>query len=93
MQFIIPFPGFGNEIFTLDLGWLSFTLRWYALAYIIGIIIGYRIVLRAVRTPQLWRDEVAPMAPDLVEAFLTWAIIGIILGGRLGFVMFYQPAY
>ncbi len=93
MQFIIPFPGFGNDIFTLDLGWFAFTLRWYALAYIIGIIIGYRIVLRAVRTPQLWRDEVAPMAPDLVEAFLTWAIIGIILGGRLGFVMFYQPAY
>ena len=93
MQFIIPFPGFGNEIFTLDLGWFAFTLRWYALAYIVGIVIGYRIVLRAVRAPQLWRDEVAPMAPDLVEAFLTWAIIGIILGGRLGFVLFYQPAY
>jgi len=72
MQYIIPFPGFGNEIFTLDLGWFAFTLRWYALAYIIGIIIGYRIVLRAVRAPRLWRDEVAAMTPDLGEAFVTW---------------------
>jgi len=93
MQFVIPFPGFGNEIFTLDLGFFAFTLRWYALAYIVGIIIGYFIVMRAVRAPQLWRNEAAPMASDLVEAFVTWAILGIILGGRLGFVLFYQPAY
>ncbi|WP_456386593.1 prolipoprotein diacylglyceryl transferase [Profundibacter sp.] len=93
MQFIIPFPGIGNEIFTLDLGWFAFTLRWYALAYIIGIIIGFRIMLRAVRSPQLWRDNTAPTTPELLEAFLTWAVLGIILGGRLGFVMFYQPAY
>lgn len=93
MQFIIPFPGLGNEIFSIDIGGFAFALRWYALAYIVGIIIGYRIVLRAVRTPRLWLDETAPTTADLLEAFLTWAIIGIILGGRLGFVMFYQPAY
>ena len=93
MQAIIPFPGVGNEIFSLDIGGFSFALRWYALAYIIGIIIGYRIVLRAVRTPRLWQEETAPMPAELVEAFLTWAILGIILGGRIGFVLFYQPAY
>ena len=93
MQSVIPFPGIGNEIFSLDIGGFSFALRWYALAYIVGIIIGYRIVMRAVRTPRLWRDKTPPMGPELVEAFLTWAIIGIILGGRLGFVMFYQRAY
>lgn len=92
MQFVIPFPGIGNEIFSLDIGGFIFALRWYALAYIVGIIIGYRIVLRAVRTPRLWR-KAAPMDTELTEAFLTWAIIGIIIGGRLGFVMFYQPAY
>lgn len=93
MQFIIPFPGLGNEIFSIDIGSFSFALRWYALAYIVGIIIGYRIVVRAVRTPRLWLNETAPTTPELLEAFLTWAIIGIILGGRLGFVMFYQPMY
>ncbi len=93
MQFVIPFPGIGNEIFSIDIGGFELALRWYALAYIVGIIIGYRIVLRAVRTPRLWRDETPPTTPELLEAFLTWAILGIILGGRLGFVLFYQPAY
>ncbi len=93
MQAVIPFPGIGNEIFSIDIGGFDFALRWYALAYIVGIIIGYRIVLRAVRTPRLWRDETPPTTPELLEAFLTWAILGIILGGRLGFVLFYQPAY
>lgn len=93
MQAVIPFPGIGNEIFSIDIGGFEIALRWYALAYILGIIIGYRIVLRAVRTPRLWRDETPPTTPELLEAFLTWAILGIILGGRLGFVLFYQPAY
>ncbi|HGG63908.1 MAG TPA: prolipoprotein diacylglyceryl transferase [Rhodobacteraceae bacterium] len=93
MQAVIPFPGIGNEIFSIDIGGFDFALRWYALAYIVGIIIGYRIVLRAVRTPHLWRDETPPTTPELLEAFLTWAILGIILGGRLGFVLFYQPTY
>ena len=93
MQFVIPFPGIGNEIFSIDIGGFEFALRWYALAYIAGIIIGYRIVLRAVRTPRLWSGETPPATPDLIEAFLTWAIVGIILGGRLGYVLFYQPEY
>jgi len=93
MQAVIPFPGIGNEIFSIDIGGFVFALRWYALAYIVGIIIGYRIVLRAVRIPHLWRDEMPPTTPELLEAFLTWAILGIILGGRLGFVLFYQPTY
>lgn len=93
MQFIIPFPGLGNEIFSIDIGGFSFALRWYALAYIVGIIIGYRIVLRAVRVPPLWLGDNAPVSTELLEAFLTWAILGIILGGRLGFVLFYQPTY
>ncbi len=90
MQNMIPFPGIGNEIFSLDLFGFDLALRWYALAYIVGIIVGYRIVLRAVRNVNLWRNDTAPMAPNLVEAFLTWAIIGIIIGGRLGFVLFYD---
>ncbi|HBQ36707.1 MAG TPA: prolipoprotein diacylglyceryl transferase [Rhodobacteraceae bacterium] len=90
MQNMIPFPGIGNEIFSVDLFGFDLALRWYALAYIVGIIIGYRIVLRAVRKPGLWRSDTAPMQPNLVEAFLTWAIIGIIIGGRLGYVLFYE---
>ncbi len=92
MQYVIPFPGFGNEIFSVELFGFSFALRWYALAYIVGILIGYRIVQRAIARPGLWRDQTAPMPSNLAEAFLTWAVIGIVLGGRLGYVLFYDFA-
>jgi len=61
-------------------------LRWYALAYIGGLVIGWR-----------WARRVAQRAPAVatplqVDEFLTWATIGVVLGGRLGYVLFYQPA-
>lgn len=89
----IPFPNIGPEVFSIDLGGFSFALRWYALAYIVGILIGWRLVVRALRTPRLWPVETPPMKPSQVEDLLTWIIVGVIAGGRLGFVMFYQPAY
>jgi len=93
MQLVIPFPDISPELFTIDLGPVSFALRWYALAYITGIIIGWRIAVRAMRTPRLWPGDTPPMTPSMIEDFLTWIILGIILGGRLGFVLFYQPEY
>jgi phosphatidylglycerol:prolipoprotein diacylglycerol transferase len=64
-----------------------FGIRWYAMAYILGLVLGWRLMRRLVRlTP-----EVATEAE--VDDFLTWATIGVVLGGRLGYVLFYQPAY
>lgn len=88
----IPFPNLTPEIFTVDLFGLSFSLRWYALAYILGLILGWRLVLRLISTPRLWPGT-PPMTADQVERLLTWVILGVILGGRLGYVLFYQPAY
>ena len=88
----IPFPDISPDIFSIDLGVMVFTLRWYALAYIVGLLIAWRIIARAVRTPRLWRPA-PPMSADQVERLMTWLIIGILVGGRLGFVLFYQPAY
>lgn len=90
---VIPFPNIGPDIFSIDLGGFSFTLRWYALAYIVGILVAWRLVLRAVNAPQLWPENTAPITPARLEDLLTWIIIGIVVGGRLGFVLFYQPAY
>jgi phosphatidylglycerol:prolipoprotein diacylglycerol transferase len=72
---------------------MEFALRWYALAYIAGILIGWRIAVAAVKRPTLWADDTPPMRPEQVEELLTWVILGVILGGRLGFVLFYQPGY
>jgi phosphatidylglycerol---prolipoprotein diacylglyceryl transferase len=93
MQFALAFPNIGPEVFSISVGGMDFALRWYALAYIAGIVIGWRIIVAAVRRPALWPDDRAPMTPAQVEEFLTWAVLGIIAGGRLGYTLFYQPGY
>src|SRR6056297_591224 len=93
MQAAIPFPEISPEIVSVTLFGMVFALRWYALAYIAGIVIGWRIVVAAAKRPALWPGGTAPMKPGDVEDLLTWVIVGVILGGRLGYVLFYQPAY
>ncbi len=85
----IPFPSISPEIFTIDLGPITFALRWYALAYIIGLIAGWKLIARMVTTPGLWPGT-APATPDQIERLLTWVIVGVILGGRFGYVLFYD---
>lgn len=92
MTLAIPFPEISPEIFSIQIGTYTLALRWYALAYIVGIVIGWRIVLAAVARPALWAGK-APLDRRQVEDLATWIILGIILGGRLGYVLFYQPAY
>ena len=93
MQALIPFPPLSPEIFSLEIGGFTLALRWYALAYIAGFLIAWRMILAMLRRPELWPAGRAPMTPPQVESLLTWIILGVILGGRLGFVAFYQPAY
>lgn len=62
-------------------------IRWYALAYLAGLLIGWRWMLRLVRLP-----GAAEMTRADVDDFLVWAIAGVILGGRLGYVLFYNSA-
>ncbi|WP_209427327.1 prolipoprotein diacylglyceryl transferase [Pararhodobacter sp. SW119] len=92
-MYAIPFPPLSPEIFEIDLGGFSFALRWYALAYLAGFLIGWRLIVAALRRPALWPGGTAPMAPAAVENLLAWIIVGVILGGRLGFVLFYQPGH
>jgi len=89
----IPFPDISPEIVSFSLGGLDFALRWYAMAYIAAILIGWAIVRQACKTPRLWADERPAMTPAQVEEMVTGIIVGIILGGRLGYVLFYQPGY
>ncbi|MFN3994815.1 MAG: prolipoprotein diacylglyceryl transferase [Tabrizicola flagellatus] len=90
---MIPFPDISPNLFEIEIFGITLALRWYALAYIAGILFGWWIVLRAIRNPGLW-SEVAPMTAEQVERLLTWIILGVILGGRLGYVLFYDlPTY
>ena len=93
MRAAIQFPPISPEIFSIELFGFDFALRWYAMAYIIGILIGWRLALMAVKAARLWPDNASPMKPAQVEELLTSVILGVIVGGRLGYVVFYQPAY
>ncbi len=88
----IPFPQISPEIFTVPIGGMEFSLRWYALAYIAGLMLGWWIITQLMRRPALWGGT-PPMTPAQVEELLTAVVLGVILGGRLGFVLFYQPGY
>ncbi|MBF9034196.1 prolipoprotein diacylglyceryl transferase [Rhodobacterales bacterium HKCCE2091] len=92
MQAVLNFPDISPEIFSFTVGTFTFALRWYALAYIVGILIGWRMVVWLVRKPGLWPGDTAPMTPEQVERLLTWIILGVVVGGRLGYVLFYWPA-
>ena len=89
----IPFPEISPEIFAIDLFGVRLALRWYALAYIAGLLIGWQLVLRAIRMPRLWPGGTPPLTPEQLDRLLTWIILGVVIGGRLGFVLFYQPGY
>lgn len=92
----IPFPDFDPVIFQLPafevfgatLG--PFPLRWYALAYIAGLLLGLYYIKRLLQSPSRWGGQPAPMAPMAADDLLFWAAIGVVGGGRLGYVLFYM---
>jgi phosphatidylglycerol:prolipoprotein diacylglycerol transferase len=86
--FVIPFPAFDPVLVHVG----PFVVRWYALAYIVGILAGWRYVRALVRAEKLWGGA-APLSVADYDDFVLWATFGIILGGRIGYVLFYNPGY
>lgn len=93
MSFVLPFPQIDPALFTVAVGGFEFSLRWYALAYIGGLVIGWRLMVWLMRRERLWPGARAPMRPNEPEDLLTWMVIGVVVGGRLGFVLFYNPGH
>jgi phosphatidylglycerol:prolipoprotein diacylglycerol transferase len=80
----IPFPQIDPVLVSLG----PFAVRWYALAYIAGLVIGWRLMRRMGTAPDYGVDA------EHVDDFLVWATLGVILGGRIGYVLFYNlPVY
>lgn len=88
----IPFPDIDPEIFSITLFGFELALRWYALAYIVGLVLGWRLVVRLMRRPRLWGGT-PPMNDRQPEDLLTWMILAVVIGGRLGYVLFYERDY
>jgi len=70
-----------------------FAVHWYGIAYVVGILLGWMFAKKVVSTPDLWPASGSPIKPIHLDDFLTWAVVGIIAGGRLGYVLFYNLGY
>jgi phosphatidylglycerol:prolipoprotein diacylglycerol transferase len=84
----VPFPNFDPVL--LQLGPLA--IRWYALAYIAGILLGWRYAVVLVSNAKLWPGTRPAAAPAQIDDMILWITLGIIVGGRLGSILFYSTA-
>lgn len=85
----LPFPQF--DPVALSLG--PITVKWYGLAYMAGLLLGWLYIRRLVSTPSLWPFAKAPFGPQKVDDLLLFMTFGVVVGGRLGFVLLYEPHY
>lgn len=90
---MVPFPNISPEIFSFELFGINFALRWYAVSYIFGFICALKIMKVFVVKESLWAQEKPPISEDQADSFLTYLILGVIIGGRLGYVVFYNFEY
>ena len=80
---LIPYPEIDPVLIQLG----PFAIRWYALAYIAGLVIGWQVMRRVCAEPP------KILSPLKIDDFLLWAALGVILGGRIGYVLFYKPGF
>jgi phosphatidylglycerol---prolipoprotein diacylglyceryl transferase len=85
----IPFPDI-NPV-AIEIGPLA--IKWYGLAYMAGLLIGWFYIKYLLRQDRLWPAGKAPFAPEKVDDLLLYMTVGVLLGGRLGYVLFYEPRY
>jgi phosphatidylglycerol---prolipoprotein diacylglyceryl transferase len=86
--YALRFPDFDPVAVSIG----PFAIKWYGLAYLVGLVIGWIYVRRLLSQPQLWRNGVAPFPVTKVDDLLLYITLGVILGGRLGYVLLYEPA-
>lgn len=83
----MPFPDF-NPV-ALQIGPLA--IRWYALAYVSGILLGWRYAIWMLKSPRLWTHRPPPLTPLQLDDLILWVTLGVIVGGRIGHTLFYTP--
>ena len=87
---MIPFPEISPEIFSFTIAGLEFAIRWYAVSYLAGFFIAILLMKFFLGKENLWRFNTGPLERDQVDSMITYLIVGVILGGRLGYVLFYN---
>jgi phosphatidylglycerol---prolipoprotein diacylglyceryl transferase len=85
---VLPYPAINPVLVSIG----PFAVRWYALAYIVGILAGWFYARAILAAPKLWGGP-APITVAAFDDFILWVTLGIILGGRIGYVLFYNFAH
>jgi len=85
----LPFPNI--DPVALQIGPVA--IKWYGLAYLAGLLLGWLYIRRLLSEPRLWGADQPPFEVAKVDDLLLYITAGVVLGGRLGFVIFYEPSY
>ena len=86
--FVIHYPAIDPT--ALRIGPLA--VKWYGLAYMAGLLLGWLYVKHLIKEVRLWPNANAPFEPAKVDDLLLMMTVGVLIGGRLGYVLFYEPA-
>lgn len=85
----IAFPNIDPVAFSVG----PLSVKWYGLAYMAGLLLGWTYVKRLIADGRLWRGGKAPLTEPMIDDLLLLVTLGVVLGGRLGHVLFYEPGY
>ena len=85
----IPFPAFDPVAFRIG----PLAIRWYALAYIAGLLLAVLYARWILRQERFFAPGRPGMPPEAMDDYMLWAMLGVVLGGRIGYVLFYAPGY
>jgi phosphatidylglycerol:prolipoprotein diacylglycerol transferase len=86
----MPFPNI--DPIAISIGPID--IRWYGLGYVVSILLGWWYARKIASTPRLWANDTPAMTITDLDDFLLWAAVGIVVGGRIGFILFYDlPLY
>ena len=83
----MQFPNFDPVIFHIG----PLAIRWYALAYVAGILLGWRYAVALVKNLKLWGVQTPVANSEQIDDLILWITLGVILGGRIGYILFYAP--
>ena len=84
----LPFPDIDPVL--ISIGPLG--IHWYGLGYVVGILFAWWYSRKLASTPRLWANDSAPMKPEDLDDFVVWAAVGVVAGGRIGYILFYDFA-
>ena len=83
---IMPFPDIDPIAFSIG----PLAIHWYGLAYVVGIMLGWSYARRIAGNESLWPGNASPVTKTQLDDFVVWAALGIVLGGRIGYILFYD---